>query len=310
MDIPGATPGRPDVGAAAVRAVARTRAHGMHYYGHVLGVTTSPAGPPRPYLSPDPAVTPGAVPPVSLASVADLAMGSAVRAALSPGRRLGTVSMTLHHTGPTAAAPVATDASVVWMAPDESQAVTRCDLTDGTGRLVGVAQGWLMTLPPPDGVQMRLLPWERDELPEIEPLSDDDLDAVERAAVAATVEAAARARARGTSVSEELTAPTWTGAADGTASGTLALGPSITNRVGHVQGGALYGIALAAAAQAAGPGLEVAEGHIQFLRPGDGEVLTAEATVTRRGRAAVFAEALLTVDGKDVVTGLFAFRPA
>jgi hypothetical protein len=32
--------------------------------------------------------------------------------------------------------------------------------------------------------------------------------------------------------------------------------------------------------------------------------------VTRRGRAAVFAEASLTVDGKPVITGAFAFRPA
>jgi acyl-coenzyme A thioesterase PaaI-like protein len=282
----------------------------MHYYGHVLGVTTSPTGRPRPYLSPDPAVTPGVVPPVSLATVADLAMGSAVRAVLGAGRRLGTVSMTLHHTGPDATAPVATDASVVWLDPDETQAVTRCDLTDGSGRLVGVAQGWFMALPAPEGVQLRLLPWERDEPPVIEELSDDDLDPVERTAVAATVEAGRRAHEEGTSVSEELTAPTWADGPEGTASGTLALGPAITNRVGHVQGGALYGIALAAAARAAGPGLQVAEGAVQFLRPGDGEALTAEATVTRRGRAAVFTEASLTVDGQPVITGAFAFRPA
>src|SRR4051794_12465162 len=151
-----------DVTAAAVDAVARTRALGMHYYGHLLGVTTSPGdGAPVPYLSPDPAVTPGVVPPVSLATVADLAMGSAVRAALSPGRRLGTVSMTLHHTSPAPTAPISTAASVVWMAPDESQAVPRCDLTDAAGHLVGVAQGWFMALPAPPGVELRLLPWER-----------------------------------------------------------------------------------------------------------------------------------------------------
>jgi acyl-coenzyme A thioesterase PaaI-like protein len=300
----------PDVDAAAVGAVARTRALGMHFYGHVLGVTTAPEGPPRPHLSPHPAVTPGVVPPVSLAAVADLAMGSAVRAALGPGRRLGTVSMTLHHTHPGVTAPVATDAGVVWLAPDQSQAVTRCDLTDGAGRLVGVAQGWFMALPAPDGVRLRLLPWERDGAPHIGSLSTDDLDPGERDAVAATVEAGRRAAARGTSVSEELTEPTWTDAAPDAAHGTLALGPAITNRVGHVQGGALYGIALAAARQAAGPGLEVAEGSVRFLRPGDGEVLTAEATVSRRGRAAVFAEACLTVDGRTVVTGSFAFRPS
>jgi acyl-coenzyme A thioesterase PaaI-like protein len=302
-----------DVRTVAVRAVARTRALGMHYYGHILGITTSAAadGSPRPHLSPDPSVTPGDVPPVSLATVADLAMGSAVRAALSPGRRLGTVSMTLHHTCSAVPAPVATDASVVWMAPDESQGVTRCDLTDAAGRLVGVAQGWFMALPVPDGVRLPLLPWERVQPPQIEPLAYGDLDPLERAAVGSTVEAARRSRERGTSVSEELTAPAWSEApAEGTAHGTVTIGPALGNRVGHVQGGALYGIALAAAARAAGPGLEVAEGHVQFLRPAAGEVLTAEGTVIRRGRGAAFAEASLTVDGRPVVTGLFAFRPA
>jgi acyl-coenzyme A thioesterase PaaI-like protein len=296
---------------AAVAAVARTRALGMHYYGHVLGVATSPAGRPRPHLAPTRSVTPDVVPPVSLAAVADLAMGSALRAATTPGRRLGTVSMTLHHAGSDARPPIAADASVVWMDPEETQGVTRCDLTDAGGRPVGVAQGWFMGLPVPDGVRLRLLPWELPEPPEIAPLTYGELDADERAAVAATVEAAQRARDRGTSVSEELTEPAWSDPpAEGTARGTLMIGPALANRVGHVQGGAVYGIAVAAAARAVGPGLAVAEGHVQFLRPAAGTVLTAEARVTRRGRGAAFAEATLTVDDRTVATGLFAFRPA
>jgi acyl-coenzyme A thioesterase PaaI-like protein len=108
----------------------------------------------------------------------------------------------------------------------------------------------------------------------------------------------------------ELTAPTWTDAAEGNARGTLRIGPEITNRVGHVQGGAVYGIALAAATRAVGAGLEVAEGHVQFLWPADGEVLTAVASTTRLGRGAAFAEATLTVGDRPVAAGRFAFRPA
>jgi acyl-coenzyme A thioesterase PaaI-like protein len=127
--------------------------------------------------------------------------------------------------------------------------------------------------------------------------------------VEATVRAAERARRHRTSASAELTAPTWTDAAEGSARGTLRIGPEITNRVGHVQGGAVYGIALAAATRAVGAGLAVAEGHVQFLRPADADVLTAVASTTRLGRGAAFAEATLTVDDRPVAAGRFAFRP-
>jgi acyl-coenzyme A thioesterase PaaI-like protein len=301
-----------DVLAAALRAVGRTRALGMHYYGHLLGITTRRPenGRPVPHLAPDPAVVPHVAPPVVLAAIADLALGSAVRAKLGAGRRLGTVTLDLHHLGPLVQPPVTTEAGTVWVDPDAGQAAVRCDLTDGRGRLVGAGQAWFMALPVPEGRTLPLLPWERDPVPNVEPATEADLDDRERAAVEGTLRAAERARERGTSVGEELTAPTWApDAADQTARGTLRVGPELTNRVGHVQGGALYGIGLAAAAQAVGPGMVAAEGHVQFLRPADGELLVAEATALRRGRTAAFAEATLSVDGRPVVVGRYAFRP-
>jgi acyl-coenzyme A thioesterase PaaI-like protein len=285
----------------------------MHYYGHLLGITTRrPAnGRACPHLVPDPAVTPGAVPPVGLAAIADLALGSALRARLGAGRRLGTVSLTLHHTGTDIRPPVTADADTVWVAPDPGEGVMRCDLTDATGRTVGAGQAWFMALPIPEGRQLPLLPWEREGEPAIETVTEADLDERERTAVEETLRAAERALERGTSVGEELTAPEWdAGAADGTASGVLNLGPSITNRVGHVQGGALYGIGLAAAAQAVGPGMAAADGHVQFLRPADGGELVAQGTTLRRGRGAAFAESRLTVDGRLTAVGHYAFRPA
>ncbi|MFP5370927.1 MAG: acyl-CoA thioesterase domain-containing protein, partial [Actinomycetes bacterium] len=266
-------------------------------------------GPPAPYLAPDPAVTPGLVPPVSVAVAADLAMGSAVRAAVGAGRRLGTTSMTLHHLSPAVTAPVRTHASVVWLDADRRNGLARADLTDGSGTLVGAAQGWFMALPAPEGVTLRLLPWELPELPAVPDLAREDLRDDERAAVEATLRAAERARAHGTSVSAELTALGWDDAAEGSARGSLRIGPELGNRVGHVQGGALYGIGLAAAARAVGAGFEPADGHWQFLRPGDGELLVAEAAVRRLGRRAAFASVHLTIDGTPVGAGSFAFRP-
>lgn len=216
----------PDVRAAALAAAARTRAQGMHYYGHVLGVTPlrTDAGPSRPHLAVSSAVPPGPVPPVALATVADLAMGSALRSVVGAGRRLGTVSMTLHHLAPVVCAPVVPDPRVVWLDDEQVNGLARVDLTDAAGALVGAAQGWFMALPVPLGTPLPLLPWERDELPAVAPLAEHDLTAAERAAVEATVRAAERARRHRTSASAELTAPTWTDAAEGSARGTLRIG--------------------------------------------------------------------------------------
>jgi acyl-coenzyme A thioesterase PaaI-like protein len=286
----------------------------MHYYGHLLGVAghRPDGGRPRPHLYPAPAVTPGIVPPVALAAIADLAIGSAVRTALGAGRRLGTVSLTLHHIGSSARAPVDAEPTLLWADPDTGDGVARCDLRDARGELVGAAQGWFLALPVPDGRQLPLLPWEREPepAPRIDALAEGDLDERERAAVAATLRAHERARERGTSIAEELTSPAWAETTDeDTALGTLDVGPEVTNRVGHVQGGALYGIALAAAARAVGPGMEVAEGHYQFVRPADGERIVVDGAVLRRGRSAAFAEATLTVEGRRVGAARFAFRP-
>lgn len=301
-----------DVLAAALDAVARTRALGMHYYGHLLGITSSrpDGGRPRPHLHPDPAVIPGVVPPVALATVADLAVGSAVRAALGAGRRLGTVSFTLHHIGASARAPVSAEPNLLWADPDTGNGLARCDLRDARGELVAAAQGWFLALPVPDGRHLPLLPWEREPAPTIEAVGEDDLDERERAAVRATLRAHERARDRGTSIGEELTCPLWSESTDeGTVLGSLRAGPEVSNRVGHVQGGALYGVALAAAARAVGPGMEVAEGHYQFVRPADGGQIDVEGAVLRRGRGAAFAEASLSVEGRRVGVASFAFRP-
>lgn len=309
----------PDIKSSAMAAVARTRAQGMHFYGQILGITPRPTGdgPVGPQLVPDRAVTPGPVPPVALAAVADLAMGSAVRAAVGRGRRLGTVTMTLHHLAPVVTAPVVPTARVVWLDEAQQNALARVDCIDASGALVAAGQGWFMALPVPEGVALRLLPWELDGLLPAGRLEPDDLEPHERAAVEATLRAAERARERGTSVSSELTALSWDDDAPaGTARGRLQIGPALANRVGHVQGGALYGIGLAAAARAVSSGrhgattsLTPAEGSWQFLSPGDGDELVAEATVSRVGRGAAFASVTLTVDGRAVGAGQFAFRP-
>ena len=294
----------------ALAAVGRTRALGMHFYGHFIGITGDvPAdGRARLRLAGEPdGVGAAAVSPVALATVADLALGAAIRSRLEPGARLGTVTLSVHHPGSPVPGPleaVATALEVV-----ASHGTVRCSIV-AAGRAVAQAQGWFAALPPPPGAELRPLPWERAEPPQIDVPSPSELDEQEATAVAAARAAGPRAGGRGTAVSQEILALAWDAPPAGRSRGTLRIGPELANRVGHIQGGALYGAAALAAAQALdAPGAVLADGHYQFLRPADGSILTAEGNAVRRGRSVAFVEAGLHVDDALVGVGLFSFRP-
>ena len=117
-----------------------------------------------------------------------------------------------------------------------------------------------------------------------------------------------RSRRLPTAVSDELLNFEWQ-TEPGHARGTLNVGPELGNRVGHVQGGALFGAAAAAAEQAVGvPEARLLDGHYQFLRPADGQTLAASGELLRRGRRGAYAQARLSMEGRLVGIGLFGFR--
>lgn len=294
----------------ALEAVGRTRALGLHFYGHFIGIGGSQAHAGKAHLTVDgePAGYGAAgVSAAALATVADLAIGGAIRSHLEKGARLATATLSVQHPTAPAAGPVAALADAEPTSGDCRAG--RCALVAADGQIVGYAQGWFAPLPPPPGWVQRPMPWEYDEPPTVAVPSVSELTERERAAVAAARAAGERACRRGTSISEELLHFHWQPAVEGHASGELAVGPELANRVGHIQGGALYGAAAIVAAQAVGVSTgALADGHYQFLRPGDGDLMHGEATVLRRGRLAAFVESRLSVDGKLVGIGLFSFR--
>ena len=294
----------------ALLGVGRTRALGLHFYGNFVGLGGSPAPLGRARLSVDgepPGIGAPGVSAVALATAADLAIGSAIRSFVGVGARMATATLSIQHPTEPVDGPVVAQGEAE-PAPGE-QRIGRAVLVGPNGRPVGYAQGWFAALPPPDGWVQRPLPWEYDLAPPISVPSLEDLDTSEVAAVAAALAAGRRAQARGTSISEELLNFRWEAADTGRASGTLTNGPELANRVGHIQGGALYGAAAIVAARALGvPLTQLVDGHYQFLRIADGAQLHGAATVLRRGRLASFVEARLTVDDRAVGYGLFSFR--
>jgi acyl-coenzyme A thioesterase PaaI-like protein len=294
----------------ALLAVGRTRALGLHFYGNFVGIGGSPGGLGTSRLSTDgepPGIGAPGVSAVALATVADLAVGSAIRSHLEIGARMATATLSIQHPTHPVEGPVL-GLGEAEAARGEQQS-GRTVLVDPEGRPVGYAHGWFAALPPPPGWVQRPLPWEYEVLPPVSVPTMADLDEAEAAAIAAALAAGERARERGTSISEELLNFQWDAVEDGRACGDLRNGPELANRVGHIQGGALYGAAAIVAATALGvPLTHLVDGHYQFLRIADGALLHGEATVLRRGRLASFVEAQLSVDGKAVGYGLFSFR--
>ena len=294
----------------ALLAVGRTRTLGLHFYGNFVGLGGVPAPIGSTQLSVDgepPGIGAPGVSAVALATAADLAVGSAIRGYVGVGARMATATLAIQHPiepveGPVAALGEAEQAT-------GEQRIGRAVLVGPNGRAVGYAQGWFAALPPPTGWTARPLPWEFEVPPPIAVPTLAELDETEARAVQAALAAGQRARERGTSISEELLNFRWESVADGQAAGELTNGPELANRVGHIQGGALYGAAAIVAAHALGrPLTHLVDGHYQFLRIADGALLRGEATVLRRGRLASFVQATLSVDGKPVGFGLYSFR--
>jgi len=297
--------------ARSLAAVGRRRALGMHFYGHFLGIADGWAGDGRSglRLEGEPrGVGSADVSGVAIATLADLALGAAIRSRLDKGTRLGTVTFTVQHPAAPVQGPLVAEGQALFVA--ERRGTAQCVISSGD-RPVAQAQGWFSALPAPAGRTLALLPWERDDPPEIATPAPDDLDQDEVRAVAAARAAGRRAALGGTAVSHELLPFEWEAPTEGGIRGVLPIGPELANRVGHLQGGVVYGAAAVAAARAIGlPPSCVMDGHYQFLRPADGAYLTADATVTRRGRSVIFAESRLSVDGTLVGLGLFTARPS
>jgi acyl-coenzyme A thioesterase PaaI-like protein len=294
----------------ALLAVGRTRALGLHFYGNFVGIggAPTPLGTSRLTIDGEPpGIGAPGVSAVALATVADLAIGSAIRSHLEVGARMATATLSIQHPIVPVDGPVTGIGDAEDTAGDQKSG--RCVLLAPNGRPVGYAQGWFAALPPPAGWVQRPLPWEWASPPTFDVPAREALDAPEESALVAALAAGDRARRRGTSISEELLHFRWHPAVEGKAAGELTNGPELANRVGHIQGGALYAAAAIVAAQALGaPLTRLVDGHYQFLRIADGALLHGEASVLRRGRLASFVEAQLSVDGKAVGYGLFSFR--
>lgn len=286
-------------------ALAGNRTPGFHFPGHFLQLEWPRIG--------DDAIVEtmragahccnadGSINLVALGVMIDTALATTPRLKIETGARQATVQLSVQFTGYPARGDLSMDAKLESFSAKKTvrQALTR-GVLHAEGQLVCHASATFVMLPPPTGFMLAPLPWQRSANPEPETLTPAQLNAGERAIVRACDFALAKADASRSFIEHfwsVLPQPTLYGARC-----TVKNGPHLGNRVGHVQGGILLGLA-AATATAAVPGHPMLSGiSAWFISPGRGKSLKIRSKILHAGRSfAIVRTEIRTVDGTRVL---------
>ena len=291
-----------------LQGLSANRVPGFHFPGHFLDLRRSAMAQDGVSIEvADGAHVRGARGEIALtvvALLADTAISAAIRLNMNAGVRLATVHLHMQLTGLAASGDLLAEAHPRGMTVgSDTSYLTGAATIRGQRGVIGHAAGDFMRLPPPPGVKLAPLPWERDSTGPVAPLGEVELVEHERAVLARADRALESAGA------ETFIERFWTGKAsmssgDDAVRRDLTVGPHVTNRVGHVQGGILLGLAAATARDAAPASMRLANVSSWFLRPGLGSKLSARSRVVHLGRA--MAVVRTAVSGEDGAVSLEA----
>ncbi|MFN0160678.1 MAG: PaaI family thioesterase [Burkholderiales bacterium] len=230
----------------------------------------------------------------------DMGLGTATRLFIQPGERIATAQLYAQFTG----APLEGDFEVAsrFAGLTQGDAVGQM-LSSATatmnGRVVCHGNAAFVRLPPPPGTRtMAPLPWQSAARADVPRLAAADLD-----------EREARILARCDTMLEQGSANFlrrfWDiipEADDDGATCLVTLGPHMANRVGHVQGGILLGLAAHTAMAAAPRHAVLSNLSAWFISPGRGATLTCRSASIHAGRSfAVVKSEIVGEDGARVL---------
>jgi acyl-coenzyme A thioesterase PaaI-like protein len=300
----------------AMHALAENRNPGYHFAGHFMGLRCTrferegvvlelPAGPHC--MAPD-----GTVDMAAIAFLADMALASANRKFLASAVRTATLTLELKFTGVPARGTLIADVHSDGFSDRTAlpQALSRGTITSD-GQVICLMYGTWVAPPAPGGVRLAPLPWERNEAVSAPVLGRGDLDAMERSALRRVRTALDAAAADGRGFLRHF----WTPKAVHRPHGAVArmpVGLYIGNRVGHVQGGLLFNVAVASAVAAVPRHPVLTAAAAWYISPGQGRALTARSTVLQSGRNVAVVRTELYATGRrrvlEVLTN-HAIRP-
>ena len=281
-------------------ALAANRAPGFHFPGYFFDLTWPRVGTDSVShameVGPHCVDSRGVVVAPAVGVVIDGALATAPRIVIEPGARQATVHLDVQYTGVEPREALHMDATLEGFFAGDSvkQAITRGVLKSG-GAIVAYATGTFMVLPPPAGVKLAPLPWQQGHT-RAEPLAISDLDEKERAVVRAAEAALASHDGTHAFIERFLGIEPKHTAAGATCK--VNIGAQIGNRVGHVQGGILLGIAQATAATAVPRHPVISNISAWYISAGHGAELTARSAVLHSGRSfAVVRTEVKNADG-------------
>jgi acyl-coenzyme A thioesterase PaaI-like protein len=281
----------PDAGAIERRtlaALAGNRVPGFHFAGYFLGFEWPHVGErdivQTVQVGPHCTDAGGSADPALMGVHVDGVLASSARRGVDPGARLATVNLTLQYTGDAAASgPLSGEATLEGFYDGGAvrHAITR-GVISSAGRPVCYASGTFVVLPPPPDVKLGPLPWEAGGTAPL-PLQKSELTATERSVVRA-----ARAAVKAADSQHAFIERFWGILPKTVAGGALCrvrITPQIGNRVGHVQGGILLGLAQATASAAVPGHPAVSTISAWYISPGNGKSLTVRSKIVHAGRS-------------------------
>jgi acyl-coenzyme A thioesterase PaaI-like protein len=278
-----------------LRAIAQNREPGLHFAGNFLGVSWDQVAASETRLSldvaPHLADADGQLNIGALAMLVDFGLANCMRAILEPHQRLATVSIAMELTDAPRTGRLHSSSQFRGFAREGRGRIGKSDVrVVSQNKVICVGSGAFMALDPPSDVKLHPVPHRRRGDPPAPPLNESELREDERAILVRTEEALANPHP---SFIERF----WGTLPHRTAQGASCKapnGPHIGNRVGHAQGGVLLGLAASTAACALPAAWRLSAVSGWFLRPGQGNALTAKAAVVHQGRLTALARTVVS----------------
>ena len=288
------------------RAIAANRRPGLHYPGFHLELEAIDVSQEGSHFAmangPHCADADGGMNICAIALLADMGMGAAMRVHLPEVSRMATATMQLHFTGLRAKTDLQCRGQFdgFFQGAQATQGRVSGKITAGED-IICHGSATFATPPAPPGVVVRPVPWDsmgpRHTPP---PLPVAEMDEDEKRILKAAKSALKKATPEHSFIEYF-----WAQLAkhkEGGATNSLKFGPHVGNRVGHMQGGVIFGVAAATAA-AAVPGSLMTSASAWYISPGTGDKLSVKSTVLQSGRtiAVVRTEVL---SGKRLVLAM------
>ena len=302
------TDARDSIRKRVLQALAANRAPGFHFPGYFLDlewphlgtdtvVETMPAGPHCTGAD-------GNVHSTALGVMLDTALATAPRLVIEPGARQATVHLNVQYTGHPARGDLRMEAKLEGFSASDAvrQSLARGELY-ADGKTVAYGTATFVVLPPPQGVKLAPLPWQEERRTVPRPLEPSQLDAAECEVVAACERASKRLREGGSFIEHF-----WDVRPVATKAGarcTVKIGAQHGNRVRHVQGGILFGLATATAQAATPRHPMLSNVSAWFISPGQGDLVKVRSKVVHAGRSfAVVSTEIRTREDRLVLTAM------